>query len=93
MLFGDADDPEVIRHAWSYDARELILSTTRGPSTAMGPAEGGLHVQNFNDTDATEVLRRFIELDSQSDSNREPDMGFFKTLNKTHRCSMMFALC
>ncbi len=93
MLFGDADDPEVIRHAWPHDARGLILSSTRGPSTAMGPAGGGLHVQEFNDTGTTEVLRRFIELDSRSDSNREPAVGIFKTLNKTHRCSMMFALC
>ena len=73
MIFDNADDEDVLRHAWPQDAIGSILLTTRNSQVAYDKVADALQVESFNDSEGSDILLKLTHLDSQSKSNQ--DMG------------------
>ncbi|KAF2791049.1 TPR-like protein [Melanomma pulvis-pyrius CBS 109.77] len=80
LIFDNADNLEVLRHAWPTNGEGSVLLTTRDASAVHSPASKGFHVQPFNDTDGSEVLLKLVGLDSASTSNRDKAVAITKSL-------------
>lgn len=80
LIFDNADDLEVLRHAWPTNGAGSVLLTTRDANAVHSPASRGFHVQPFDITAGSEVLLNLIGLDSASASNRERAVEITKAL-------------
>lgn len=69
MIFDNADDLEILTHAWPYDAQGSILVTSRNPNVAFNPAAGGFHIQPFSNSEGAILLLKFMNLNTDSKSN------------------------
>lgn len=70
LVFDNADDLEVLRHAWPANARGSVLLTSRNFNSAHSPATAGLHLQPFNDKMGSDVLLRLVGLNTEASSNQ-----------------------
>jgi hypothetical protein len=80
LMFDNADNLEVLRHAWPTNGEGSVLLTTRDASAIHSPASKGFQVVPFNETDGSEVLLSLVGLDSNSELNREKAIAITKTL-------------
>ena len=71
MIFDNADDGNVLRHAWPQDATGSILVTTRNSQVAFDKVVDTLQVESFNDSEGSNILLKLTHLDSQSQSNQD----------------------
>ena len=68
LIFDNADDLEVLRHAWPSNADGSILITTRDFSAAHSPAAAGLNLQPFDTKTGSDVLLRLVGLNAEASS-------------------------
>lgn len=80
LIFDNADDLEVLRHAWPTNGEGSILITTRDANAVHSPASKGFHVQPFDVEDGSEVLLSLVGQDYTSTSNREKAVEITKSL-------------
>ncbi|KAF1975755.1 hypothetical protein BU23DRAFT_438509, partial [Bimuria novae-zelandiae CBS 107.79] len=80
LIFDNADNLEVLRHAWPTNGEGSILLTTRDPSAVHSPASHGFQVVPFDDTEGSEVLLHLVGLDSSASPNREKAIAITKAL-------------
>ncbi|KAL8781443.1 MAG: hypothetical protein Q9213_005995 [Squamulea squamosa] len=71
LIFDNAEDLEILGHAWPYDAQGSILVTTRNPNIAFDPAAGGVHIQPFDDAEGAKFLLKLIDVDANSQVNQD----------------------
>lgn len=70
LIFDNADETEVLRHAWPHDAQGSVLLTTQNSQVAFENAADALQVEPFSDTEGSDVLLRLTHLDLQSTTNQ-----------------------
>ncbi|KAF2270743.1 hypothetical protein CC78DRAFT_564062 [Lojkania enalia] len=80
LIFDNADNLEILRHAWPTNGEGSVLITTRDASAVHSPASKGFHIQPFDDVDGSEVLLNLVGLDSASAQNREKAIAITKAL-------------
>ncbi|KAF2678546.1 TPR-like protein [Lentithecium fluviatile CBS 122367] len=80
LIFDNADNLEILRHAWPTSGIGSVLLTTRDASAIYSPAAKGFHVQPFDDTDGSEMLLSLVNLDSNQVANRDSAAAITKTL-------------
>ena len=71
MIFDNADDLDILGHAWPSNSQGSILVTSRNPNIAFNPAAGGSQVQPLNDTEGACLLLSLLKVDSGSEANQE----------------------
>ena len=71
LIFDNADDPDVLSHAWPYDAQGSILITTRNPNLALDHAAGGLQIYPFDELDGAGFLLKLTSVDPNSQPNQD----------------------
>ncbi|KAL8736414.1 MAG: hypothetical protein Q9166_000206 [cf. Caloplaca sp. 2 TL-2023] len=71
LVFDNAEDIEILNHAWPYNAQGSILVTTRNPNIAFDPAAGGLHLQPFDDLEGAKFLLKLINVDANSQLHQD----------------------
>ena len=71
LVFDNADNIELLRHAWPSNSQGSILLTSRDPNAASGPASAGFNVQPFDDVTGFKMLLNFLTLDASLLSNQE----------------------
>ena len=71
LVFDNADDIEVLRHAWPSYSRGSIIVTTRDSSAGLNSAKNGMHVRPFDEKSGSEVLLKSVGVDSDSKANQE----------------------
>ncbi|KAF2177994.1 TPR-like protein [Zopfia rhizophila CBS 207.26] len=80
LIFDNADNLEVLRHAWPTNGEGSVLLTTRDANAVHSPASKGFHVQPFDVADGSEVLLNLVGFDYTSTSNREKAVEITKAL-------------
>ncbi|KAF2280328.1 uncharacterized protein EI97DRAFT_447867 [Westerdykella ornata] len=80
LIFDNADDLKVLRHAWPTYGQGAVLVTTRDPNVVHSPASTGFRVQPFDAAEGSEVLLNLVGLDSTSKLNREKAVEIMDTL-------------
>ncbi|KAL9020625.1 MAG: hypothetical protein Q9180_008642, partial [Flavoplaca navasiana] len=66
LVFDNAEDADLLSHAWPSDAQGSLLITTRNPNLALDPAAGGFQIQPFDEMDGAKFLLKLINLDVDS---------------------------
>lgn len=67
VIFDNADDLEILAHAWPGSAAGAILLTSRDFTAGFSPASAGLAVQPFDDATGSAA---FLELVGQTDPSQ-----------------------
>ncbi|KAF2017327.1 TPR-like protein [Aaosphaeria arxii CBS 175.79] len=80
LIFDNADNLDVLRHAWPTNGAGSVLLTTRDANAVHTPASKGFHVQPFDVAAGSEVLLSLVGLDYSSTSNREKAIEITKAL-------------
>ncbi|KAF2124109.1 TPR-like protein [Dothidotthia symphoricarpi CBS 119687] len=80
LIFNNADNLEVLRHAWPTNGEGSVLITTRDANAVHSPATKGFHVQPFDATDGSDLLLNLLGLDHTSLLNREKSVEITKAL-------------
>src|SRR4051794_33449977 len=80
LIFDNADNLEVLRHAWPTNSEGSVLLTTRDANAVHSPASKGFHVQPFDVADGSEVLLNLVGHDYTSTSNRKKAVEITKAL-------------
>lgn len=71
LIFDNADDLDVLKHAWPKNAEGSILLTTRDFNSAFQPALGGYHIKPFDDTTGSTALLNILGLDKDESNVNE----------------------
>jgi hypothetical protein len=69
VVFDNADDLEVLTHAWPGQAPGSILVTSRDFTAGFSPAAAGLSVHPFDDTDGSATFLQLLGQSSPSQTN------------------------
>jgi len=70
LALDNADEPEVLRHAWPRGANGSVLVTSRNPALASSMSSEAFEVQPFDDSEGARVLLQFSGLDLHSSANQ-----------------------
>jgi len=70
LIFDNADDLEILKHAWPGSAVGSILLTTRDFNAAFSPAAQGYHVQPFDSMAGSSAFLSLVGRDPDSIANQ-----------------------
>ena len=70
LVFDNADDLEVLRHAWPANSYGSVLLTTRDFNAVHSPATDGLHLIPFDQKVGSDVLLHLVGLNTEASSNQ-----------------------
>jgi hypothetical protein len=70
-VFDNADDPDILLHAWPGAATGSILITSRDSTVAFGTSAETIHFHPFDEETSVAAFMRLIGRDPDSDSDRD----------------------
>ena len=80
LIFDNADDVSVFKHAWPSHSAGSILLTTRNPNVAFDLAKGNFQVEPLDDTEGSQLLLKLSGVKDASDSNQDSAQAISHTL-------------
>ncbi|KAI9811064.1 MAG: hypothetical protein M1827_005646 [Pycnora praestabilis] len=80
IIFDNADDLEILKHAWPGSGKGSILLTSRDSSAAFSPASDGFHVKPFDNLMGSAVLLSLVGQDPDSGRNQSAAKDITKAL-------------